>query len=124
MEFFMAIATTNPINSMGIADFATAIAAGMMTRTDVLPILDARIAKRAREGKPAIANVIKYRNEIAAEINQALGMGIPPVPVPTYAKPVATTTGLPTDMADLIAHVKATVPPAEMPAFVVAIVNN
>lgn len=120
----MAIATTNPINSMGIADFAAAIAAGDMTRTDVLPILDARIAKRAREGKPAIANVIKYRNEIAAEINQALGMGIPPVPVPTYAKPVATTAGLPTDMADLITHVKLTIPQASLPAFIAAIATN
>jgi hypothetical protein len=120
----MAITLSSVINSMGVSDFAAAIAAGTMTKHDVLKVLDARIAKRQRDGKLPIAKVIQYRNELAAESNAVLGTQLPAIPVPTYAKPVATTTGLPTDMADLIAHVKLTIPQASLPAFIAAIATN
>ena len=101
--------------NMGIVEFDAEIKAGRMTADQVLAVLDARIAKRARDGKKPIAKVIEYRNSLAG--------GTPALPVPTYAKPVASATGLPTDIADLIRHVKATVPQSEMAGFVVAIVN-
>ena len=63
---------------MGVEEFKTAIAAGHLTQSEGLAILDQRIAARAAKKKPPVANVIRYRNELASAAGKA------ELPVPQY----------------------------------------
>lgn len=109
----------NQYANMGIVEFDEAITNGTMTAADVLPILDARMEKRARAGKKQITKVVEYRNKIAGIVAQSLGIDptTVAVPVPRYAKPVASAP-LPNDAESLIQQIKAVVPAAELPAFI------
>ena len=113
----------NQYASMGIVEFEDAINNGSMTAADVLPILDARIAKRAAAGKKQITKVVEYRNRLADGIANSLGITATKVPVPVYTR-TATQATLPSDMDSLVAHIKAVVSPADLPAFIARIATN
>lgn len=98
------------VQSMGIQEFQAAIANNTMTVKEVVAVLDARIERRKAAGKPLIAKVVSYRNELAQALNGAGGMSIPAVPVPTYTK---KADALPTDPVQLADVVFATVGPAK-----------
>lgn len=84
--------------AMGVKEFADAIAAGQMSPTDVLSVLDHRIAKRKQAGKNLVPGVVKYRNELADSLGNAS------MPMPVYANK-SSATELPDDPDALAALV-------------------
>jgi hypothetical protein len=100
-------ATIKDTSQMGILDFKGAVENGTMTESQVLAILDVRIAKRIDAKKSPVAAVITYRNELAEIVAKATGQSIKILPVPVYAVKSAAPTGAlqpdtPTNMADSI----------------------
>lgn len=99
------------VQSMGIQEFQAAISNNKMTVQQVVEILDGRIERRKAAGKPLIAKVVAYRNELATALSATGVASISTIPVPTYTQ---KSSALPDDPVQLADVVFATVGPAKV----------